>query len=61
MAIKSKSLNCVHNLYTEVLEIADRDFAIRHSKLKMTDPIWRLKIRRAYVFLKIGIPGFRGS
>ena len=35
MAIESekKSLNCVQNCYTEVLEVADHDFAIRLSKL----------------------------
>ena len=36
---QEQSLNCVQNLYTEVLKVADHDFAIRLSKLKMADPI----------------------
>ena len=36
-----KSLNCVPNWYTEVLELADHDFAIRFSKLKMAVKNWK--------------------
>ena len=34
------SLDFAKNQYTEGLEVADRDFAIRLSKFKIADPIW---------------------
>ena len=61
MALKnSEERMFISKLKYRGFEVIDYDLATRLSKFKLTDPIWRLKIRKKFRFFSKLEYSFRG-